>query len=130
MPVFIDCGKFAWQGFHIALNGQYYDRKEGKLAMIDFEVWCDRDFYVWDSSARRYGTNNDNTIVSISPLFSDILSGRYVFKMDDTYRFTENSVARDLPYFLADGFYSSCHIFIRRVHRRDNKGQEVKQKEA
>lgn len=84
---------------------------------IQVEVWCDHDLYVWLWFAGRCGTKNDKNMVSVSPLFSDILSGRYALKFEESYRQTDTSVLRNIPYFLADGIYPSWPIFVKAVQR-------------
>lgn len=75
--------------------------------MIQVEAWCERDIYCCHWFAGSCGTSNDNTMVSVSPLFSDELSGKYVLKLDRPYIITRVSVPCDVPYLLADGIYPS-----------------------
>lgn len=93
---------------------------------------CDRDLYLWHWFARRCGTNNDKTIVSVSPLFSDILGGRYVFKLSAPYYISPDSVARNNPYYLADRIYPAWPNFAKPVHKPTNRveGSYSKRQEA
>lgn len=84
----VDCCKLVWKHFPVSLKGKYHSSKDGKLATIQVETVPEKDIYVWHWFAGQCGTNNDKTTVSVSPLSSDILSGRYLFKHPDPYKTT------------------------------------------
>lgn len=43
----VDFCKLNWKNFPFRLKGQYHFKKEGHLASIDVEAWCDHDLYIW-----------------------------------------------------------------------------------
>lgn len=46
-------------------------------------------------------------MVSVSPLFTEVLSGKLEFKFEEPYYVTQQSVALDILYILDDGIYPS-----------------------
>jgi hypothetical protein len=108
--------KHTWKNCPKSLKGQYFNPKDGKLAVISIEAWCDRDLYVWHWFAGRSGTNNDLTVASASPLFNDILGGIWV----PDFPYKVEGEARTIPYFLADGIYPSWNIFATPCHHPTN----------
>lgn len=72
----VDCMKIKWKNCPRALKGQYHKPKECKLAVLSCEALDDGDLYCCHWFAGRPGTNNDFTVASYSPLFSEILCGR------------------------------------------------------
>lgn len=69
----IDCMKLRWKNCSSAYKGQYHNPKEGKLATIPAEAWCDRWLYVWNWYGDRTGTNNDINVLMTFPLIQGIL---------------------------------------------------------
>ena len=117
-------------------KGQLHNPKDGKLATLKVEAWCDSDLYVWHWFAGRAGTTNDKTMVSISPLFQDILTGKYPFQLKQPYKVLSNSISRYVPYFLADGIYPQWPLFILPIHmansvreQRYTRAQEGRRKD-
>ena len=105
----VDCMRQLWKNCPKALKGQYYNPKDGRIAVISVEAWCDRDLYVWHWFSGRCGTNNDITVLDASPLFNDILSGAW--KPDFEWTVGEESLT--IPYFLVDGIYPKWAIFAK-----------------
>lgn len=112
----IDCCKIKWKNCPYSLKGQYHSLKDGHLATIQVEAWCDHDLYIWHWFAGRCGTNNDKTMVAMSPLFREILTGNYDFKLPTPYTIRPGATTRQLPYFLADGIYPNWPIFVKPIH--------------
>lgn len=61
----IDCCRIKWKNCPFSLKGHFSWSKEGHLATIQVEAWCDHDFYIWDWFSGRCGTNNHKTMVSM-----------------------------------------------------------------
>lgn len=118
---YVDCCTLTWENCPLELQGQYHNSKDGKMATIKIEACCDRDPYISHWFAGRHRTNNDQTMVSLYPLFSYILSGRYVLKLPCTYNLTTASISRDEPYFLGEGIYQLWPIPI---NRPDSRGED------
>lgn len=94
------------------------------MATMKVEAWCEREFYAWNWFASCCGTNIESKMVSVSPLFSDILSGRFEFKLPCVHNITPASVTRDVPYFLRDGINPLWPIFEKPIHWPDTHGEE------
>jgi len=71
----VDCCKIVWKNCPFSLKGQYHNTKEWKLVTIQVEAWCERNQYIWHWFTGTYGTNNDKTMLSVSPLFNSMLNG-------------------------------------------------------
>lgn len=112
----IDCMKLRWKNCPIAHKGQYHNSKEGKLATIPAEAWCDRNLYIWHWFVGRTGTNNDINVLMNSPLMQDILSGHYKLTTGESYKLVDDGVTRDMLYLLADGIYPDWIIFAKPIH--------------
>lgn len=84
---------------------QYHNSKEGKLSTVSVEVWCDHSVYVWNCFAGRTGTNNNLRLLSVLPLFNDILTGKFNTHVLTPYKLLPNSRDRHLAYFLANVIY-------------------------
>ena len=119
----VDCCKIIWKNCPHAHKGQYHNTKEGKLATIQVEAWCDRDLYVWHWFPGRCGTNNDKTMLAASPLFIDILNGTYKFRLFAPYRIFGSTSPRELPYFFADGIYPNWPLFAKPIHQPSNDAE-------
>jgi Plant transposon protein len=98
------------------LKGQFKNPKDGKLAVISIEAWCDRDLYCWHWISGRAGTNNDITDASSFPLFNDILEGEW----DPSFEYELEGEKRQVPYFLVDGIYPRWTIFATPYHYPTN----------
>lgn len=96
----VDCCKIILENCPHAHKGQYHKTKESILATLQVEAWCDRDLYVWHWSPSRCGTNNDKTMLAVSPVVVDILNGTYKFQLLAPYRILGSLSPRELPYFL------------------------------
>ena len=132
----VDCCCLYWKNCPLEEKGQYHNPKDSKLATVKVEAWCDSKLYIWHWFAGKTGTTNDKTMVSFSPLFQDIFSGKYAFKFGMPYHITSNSNSRTLPYFLVDGIYPRWPIFALPIHITDNireqrytKAQEGRRKD-
>lgn len=64
-------------------------------------------------------------MIYLSPLVKDILSDWFAFKLESPYYLNLGSVARHVPYFLADSRYPSWWIFGKTIHGADNIGEEM-----
>lgn len=73
----VDCMEIHWKNCPSAKNSQFHNRKEGKLATVSLETWDDHGLYVWSWFGGHPGTNNDVTLLSVSPLFNDIQTGTF-----------------------------------------------------
>lgn len=132
----VDCMKLHWKNCPSALKGQFHNSKEGKLATIVVEAWCDTHLYVWHWYAGRAGTNNDKTLVAYSPLFSDIRTGKFKLQMGGDYRVRRGGMTRSQMYFLVDGIYYPWPMFAKPIHHptshaesRYTKKQEGRRKD-
>lgn len=121
----VDCCSIKWKNCPIQVKGQYHNPKDSKLAVIKVEAWCDSKLYIWHWFAGRAGTNNDKTMVAFSPLFQDILSGKYPFMLPTPYRILPGGVERRLAYLLGDGIYPRWPIFALPIHASDNIHEET-----
>lgn len=121
----VDCMKLHWKNCPASLKGQFHNSKEGKLATIVVEAWCDTQLYVWHWYAGRAGTNNDKTLVTYSPLFTDILAGRYKLDLGEDYKVCRNRMLRRLCYFLVDGIYFPWPIFAKPIHDPMDTGEQI-----
>lgn len=110
----VDCVKITWKNCPRALKGQYHNPKDGKQAVISCEAVADGDLYCWHWFAGRPGTNNDLTVASFSPLFSDILSGRRRVHLPGGYQLRGSQRFWPL-YFLADSIYPRWAIIFRAI---------------
>ena len=117
----VDGCKLKWKNCPAALKGQYHNTKESHIATIAVEAWCDRDLYIWHWFARRCGTNNDKTLLDVSPLFVAILNGTYDIKLPTDFKMHPDGQTRTVGYFLVDGIYPPWTIFARPIHDPANK---------
>lgn len=107
----VDCMKIKWKNCPRAFKGQYHNPKDGKLAVLSCQALVDGDLYCWDRFAGRPGTNNDITVASHSPLFSEILCGRRCIHLPGGY--VLNGIRRSWPlYILGDSIYPRWAIFF------------------
>lgn len=107
----VDCMKTKWKNCPRARKGQYYNPKDGKLAMMICEAVADGDLYSWHWFAGRPGTSIDVTIADYSPLFNDILTDRRCIHLPNGYML--GGVRRSWPVFnLGDGIYLQWAIFF------------------
>lgn len=112
----IDCMKLIWKNCPLQEKGQYHNKKEGKMATIVAEGWCDRKLYLWSWFAGRAGTNNDLNVLAVSPLVQDIVRGKFKFSLTDEYSLIGGGVPRKRLYFLGDGIYPSWPLFVKPIH--------------
>jgi len=104
----VDYWKFLWKNWPRAHKWQYPTPRDGKLAVISAEAWCDHDLYIWHWFGGQPGKNNDLKNLSTSPFFNDILSSASDFNLQNPFKFfggTSAALHRSVPYFLADGIY-------------------------
>lgn len=107
----VDCMKIKWKNCPRAFKGQYYNPKDGKLAVLSCEAVADGDLYCWHWFAGRPGTNNDVTVADHSPLFNDILTGKRRIHLPNGY--VLGGVRRSWPvFYLGDGIYPKWAIFF------------------
>ena len=71
----LDCMNLKWKNCPKSWKGQYYNPNSGCLATIQVEAVCDSSLYCWHVFARIPGTNNDLTVIEVSPLLISILNG-------------------------------------------------------
>lgn len=121
----VDCCKLVWKNCPTALKGQYHNSKDGKLATISVEAWSDGDLYIWHWNAGRCGTNNDITMVEVSPLFQDILGCQYKFRLSRKYKIVDGGRERDMPYYLVDGIYPDWPLFVKPIHDAEEESHVV-----
>ena len=107
----LDCTQHHWKNCSKYWEGQYRNRKVGKLALIQFEAVCDSDLYWWHVFGGRPGTNTDITVVEDSPLLRSILSGERRMKIASGYNL-EEQVRHWFSYYLTDGIYKIWPIFV------------------
>lgn len=69
------------------LKGQYYNKKDSNMAKVTVAAWCYHDLYVWSWFSGRSGTKNDKTLLSLAPLFMDILPGSFSIFLPMSYNF-------------------------------------------
>lgn len=116
----IDCMKFKWKKFPSKLKGKYHSSKEGNLATIKVEAWTDHDLYRWNWFSGRCGTNNDKTMVAMSPLFREILCVVLPYKQQNTYTKRSVSTVRDVQYLLAEDIYKNWPILVKPINFPSN----------
>lgn len=121
----VDCCRILWKNCPTALKGQFHNPKDGKLAAISVEAWCDRDLYVWHWFAGRCATNNDLTMIESSPLFNDIFTSSFSFNLFSPYQVGSSNEERVLPYFLADGIYPDWPLFAKAISNPTNKAEKL-----
>ena len=121
----VDCCRIMWKNCPVALKGQLYNPKDGKLAAISVEAWCDRDMYVWHWFAGRCATNNDLTMIDSSPLFNDIFTSSFPFRLLSPYRIGSSDEERALPYFLVDGIYPDWPFFAKPISTPTNSAERL-----
>lgn len=121
----LDCMKLKWKNCPFAEKGQYHNPKEGKLATIVVEAWCDRSLYIWSWFAGRAGTNNDLNVLAVSPLMSEILRGDFAFEVEEPYKISENGSVRKQLYFLGDGIYPNWPLFAKPIHQPTTDQEQV-----
>lgn len=109
----VGCCTILWKNCPTALKGKYQKSKNSNMASIQVEAWCDRDLYCWHWSAGRCGTTNDKAMIQSSPLFNNILSGTYDFRLSQRYRVFGGGSYRELPYFLVDSVYPEWPLFAK-----------------
>ena len=128
----IDCMKLIWKNCPFSEKGQYHNGKEGKMATIVVEAWCDRDLYIWSWFAGRAGTNNDLNVLAVSPLIQSILRGDYLFRLEEGFKLTEKGPERTQLYLLGDGIYPNWPLFAKPIHQPTDEGQKcyTKRQEA
>lgn len=112
----IHCIKLGWKNCPLAHKGQYHYPREGKLATIPAEAWCDCNTYIWHWYIGRTGTKNDINVMINSSLMQGILSGVYWLSTGMEYKIVDNSLVRVNLYFLADGIYPEWVIFAKPIH--------------
>lgn len=74
-----------------AVKGKYENVKDGKMAKITVQAWCDWELYIWHWFAGRPSTNNDLTLVSASPLINEILLEKFPFNFSTPYEYISDS---------------------------------------
>lgn len=72
---FIDCMNFYWKNWHLSEKVHFLNKDSSKHPNITYKTWCDRDLYCWNWLSGRPGTNNDQNILSRSPLMLVSLMG-------------------------------------------------------
>lgn len=121
----IDCMKLVWKNCPIQEKGQYHNPREGHMATIVVEAWCDRRLYVWSWFSGRAGTNNDLNVLSVSPLIQDILQGRFEFSTGVEYKIGEDGTVRKMLYLLGDGIYPDWPLFAKPIHHPANEREQL-----
>lgn len=107
----VDCIKIKWKNCPRAFKGQYQNPEDRKLAVLSCQALVDGDLYCWDWFAGWPGTNNDITVASHSPLFSDIMRGRRCIHLPDGSIL--NGIRRFWPlYFLGENIYPRGAFFF------------------
>eukprot|EP00171_Calliarthron_tuberculosum_P002978 IDg2978t1 len=99
----VDGCKMKWKNCPSALKGQYHNTKEGKLATIGIEAWCDRNLYIW-----------------------------HCIDLPNDYMLHQDGQTRRMGYFLVDGIYPRWTIFARPIHQptREDESRYTKLQEA
>lgn len=112
----INCIKLRWNNCPLQLKGQYHSSIDGPLATIQVESWVDHDLYFCHWFSGSCCTNMNKTMVGMSPLFRDILSGSYKFKLPSVHRTGEAGTCRDFPYFFSDLVYPNWPMLVKPIH--------------
>lgn len=133
----VDVLRVHWKNSPSAHKGQHHNSKDGKLATIGVEAWCDHELYIWSWFAGRCDTNKYKTMLASSLLFMDILSGKLDLHLPMSCRLLPGGQSRQIGYCLADGIYPTWPIFFlpmhdasTEAHRRYNKAQEITRKDT
>ena len=99
-----------WDMCPIAKAGQHKG-KEKKNTLI-LEVICDPDTYIWYSFFGEPGSLNDLNILKKSTIVGSILNGTMELELPQELHYSINGTVCDYLYFLVDGIYPKCPIFI------------------
>jgi hypothetical protein len=82
-----------------------------KHPTIIFEAVASHDRWIWHAFFWVAGSNNDINVLNQSPLFVDVIRGR-----NPEVSFTVNDREHHMGYYLIDGIYPSCPVFMKVVH--------------
>ena len=87
-----------------------YKGKEGVATTIALEAAVDCRLWFWHAWFGMPGANNDLNILDRSPFFHDLSAGR-----TPKVQFAINNQQHNLGYYLVDGIYPNCHIFVETI---------------
>ena len=81
----VDCMHIKWKNCPRLWKGLYRNPKDGRVATITAEAWCDSNLYCWHWFVGRCETNNDITDMANSPLLIDLLNKERHVRLDNGY---------------------------------------------
>ena len=115
----VDCAGWDWANYPKALQGIMVGKES--IPTIRMEVIADLDLHIWHLFFGLPGMLNDINILSVSPHFADIMTGKFP-QYQPKFIIAGDTIC--WTYYLADGIYPAFRIFIRTIPN----GRTVKEK--
>lgn len=98
--------------------------------MVGVVASCDQEVYIWSWFAGRCGTKNDQSFITVFPLFIGIMSRSFDLSFPMAYKVVPGGANRRMGYFLTDRIYPEWHILSRTTHHQGHRGTTKRQKKA
>ncbi|CDF36284.1 unnamed protein product [Chondrus crispus] len=115
----IDCQHWQWKNCPIAWAGQFKGKERKPTIVLD--AICDGELWILHAFFGSPGSLNDINVLDRSPTMERIIADEF----PPSIPYTLNEKQRTMPYYLADGIYSSWAIFMKTIKDNTAKKEEA-----
>jgi hypothetical protein len=121
----MDCIYWEWKNCPFAWQGQYSRHAEGCTVIL--EAVASQDLWIWHSLFGMAGSHNNISVLQRSPVFGRLAEGNAPSVSFEVMGHTYTK-----GYYLADGIYPECPIFVKTHHNptKENYGRFAKEQKA
>ena len=122
----IDCTHWDWRNCPQSFRGMYTNGFHGTPSLV-LEAVASQDTWIWHAYFGAPGSLNDVNVLDQSPIFNDMLSGRF-----PDAPFTVRGHHYKYGYYLTDGIYPRLATFVKAYQNPTNKRERffTKRQEA
>lgn len=115
----LDCMHWEWKNCPTAYHGQFKGKE--KKPTIILEAVADSDLWIWHAFFGMPGACNDINVVDSSPLFDEVMAGRFPPQVS----YVVNGVSRTRGYYLTDGIYNRWSMFVQAYQEPVNQKERL-----
>ena len=114
-----DCMHWEWKNCPTMYHGQYKGKE--KKPTVVLEAVADSELWIWHAFFGMPGSCNDINVVDNSPLFDEIMNGRF----PPSIEYVVNGVRRSRGYYLTDGIYNRWAVIVKAYQEPANEKETL-----